>query len=132
MCDIFDCSLDYLIGKSKQKNMQFPEFENIKNYYEKKFNNTLENKYFNEFRELGLAVYEIETLLMSIDVKGEFSQEQCHTLLISILSIIELKYNEHILNSVKKLTEQCIQEKLDFLSDKINSYKVQLHKNEKA
>ena len=42
----FNCSTDYLMGKTNKKNIDTNDMNSIKNYYEEKINVTLENKYY--------------------------------------------------------------------------------------
>lgn len=126
MCKIFDCSMDYLMGNSNQKNEV-----NTKESLERKFNISLKNKYINKFLELKLSNFEIENLIKLIDSEDDsISNDQYTTLLNNIFSTFEIKYNNEILNKIKLLIEDYFQEKLTILKEEIDIAKRHLKKSE--
>lgn len=123
MCELFNCSMDYLMGKSEYKTQQNDNsLENAKNYYEQKIDILLKNKYIDKFSKLKLSNYEIENLIKIITSEKDAIAENYYSLYNSILSILSLNHNEDVVNKVKDLIQEYNQEKIDILNEEMNFY----------
>lgn len=127
MCELFNCSMDYLMGKSNQRKILNNEdsFQNLKKYYEEKISITLKNKYINEFSKLNLTSLEIDSLIKIISSEEDTIKENYYSLTESILSIIALNHTESIVEQTKDLIMKYYQEKLNILNEELDAAKEQ-------
>lgn len=128
MCDIFNCSIDYLMGNSEDKTQT--SLDDIEKYYKEKTEILLKNKYINEFLNLKLSDFEIENLIKIITSDDSKITKNYSALLNSLFSLLSINHSEDILNKVKKLIINYNQEKIDLLNEEMNIYKKEKQKNE--
>ena len=122
LSDIFNCSIDYLLGKSNTKS-NMSSFEDIKAYYEKKSGVLLENKYINEFSNLNLSDSEIKSIMEIITSTSKDITENYSSLLNGLFSIMSLNYDKNILDKIKQLILNYNQDRLDILNEEIGIFR---------
>lgn len=131
MCELFDCSIDYLMGKSEFKTQNSESsLENIKKFYEEKINTLLKNKYINEFSKLNLSDSETENLIQILTSDDKEITENYNSLLNSFFSILSLNHNKIILDKIQQLVIDYTQEKLNILTEEMDVYKKRKEKSE--
>ncbi len=128
MCKIFDCSMDYLMGKSENKTQS--SLEDIKKYYEEKAEILLKNKYINEFSNLNLSDFEIMSLMKIITSDDVQVAKNYSSLLNGIISILSINHNQSIIEKVKQLIIEYNKERISLLHEEMNIYKKEKQKNE--
>lgn len=116
MCELFDCSMDYLMGKSEIK-LQNDEIslENIKKFYEEKSSVLLKEKYVNKFFNLNLSNFEIQNIVKVLSSDDTEKEENYETLLAELFSVLSLNHNENVLNKIKQLILNYYKEKIELL-----------------
>ena len=119
MCEIFNCSMDYLMGKSNQKNILQNEasLEDIKKYYEEKINVALKNKYIGEFLKLGLKNSEVDNLMKILISEDEETTKNYIAILDSLFRFLSSSYDEHTIQKIKDLILAYNEEKLMVLAE---------------
>lgn len=128
MCKIFNCSMDYLMGNSENKVQS--SLEDVKKYYEEKAEILLKNKYINEFSNLNLSDFEIDSLIKIITSDDAQVIKNYSSLLNGILSILTINHDESIIEKIKQLIIKYNKEKIDLLQEEMNIYKKEKQKNE--
>lgn len=132
MCELFHCSMDYLMGKSSQKSHldNKGSFEDLKRYYEEKVDNVLKNKYINEFSKLNLTSFEVESLIKIISSEEDSVKDNYYSLIDSIISVIALNHTEIVVKQTKDLIMKYYQEKINILNEEVNIAREQQKKQE--
>ena len=133
MCNIFNCSIDYLIGNNEQRNIPTNEhsFEDVKKYYEQKINITLKNKYVNELLKLGITSSDIDNLMKIITSEDEETDKNYISLLNSLFYFWSSSYDENIINKVQDLVLLYNEEKIKILTTQQSLYRLEKQKLEK-
>lgn len=126
MCEVFGCTMDYLMGNSENKTQT--SLEDIKKYYEEKAEILLKNKYINEFSNLNLSDFEIESLIKIITSDDDQVTKNYSSLLNGILSILSINHNESIVKKVKQLIIEYNKERINLLHEEMNIYKKEKQK----
>lgn len=131
MCDVFNCTMDYLMGKTENKTIDNISIVELRKYYEEQANVVLKNKYINEFLKLNLTNVEINNLIEIISSEKKLTNKNNYLMLDDIFSVLSLNHNEYVVNQVKCLIKNYYQEKLNILEEKINATKKQIQNTEK-
>lgn len=131
MCKLFDCSMDYLMGKSEFKIQNIEaSLENVKKFYEEKAGTLLKNKYTNKFLKLNLSTFEIENLMQILTSDDKEVTNNYSSLFNGLFSILSLNHNETVLDKVKQLIMDYNQEEINILTEEMHVYKQEKQKNE--
>ena len=128
MCEVFGCSMDYLMGNSENKNQS--SLEDIKKYYEEKAETLLKNKYINELSNLNLSSFEIESLIKITTSNDDQVIQNYPSLLNGIFSMLSINHNKYIIEKVKKIIIEYNKERINLLNEEINIYKNEKIKEE--
>lgn len=133
MCELFNCSIDYIIGASDVK---LPKGElvtqNIEEYYKNKTNILLRNKYVNEFLKLNLSDVEIKALMKILLNDKDIEDENYITLLNAVFSSLALTHSQNDIDKIKTLIQNFLQEQLDILNEEFEIHRLQKSQQEKA
>lgn len=131
MCELFHCSIDYLMGNSNFKNSNSElDLDDIEKIYKEKAENLLRNKYINELVNLNIKDTEIENILKIITSEEPEIKANYTSLLNGLLSILSLTYNEFTVKQIKKIIKEYYQDKIKLLTDEKNIYEKKLQENE--
>lgn len=119
ICEIFDCTMDYLMGKSSQKNILQNEnsLEDVKKHYEEKINVALKNKYIGEFLKLGLKNSEVDNLMKILTSEDEEITQNYITILDDLFRFLSSSYDENTIKKIKDLILAYNDEKLIVLTE---------------
>ncbi|MGN1298308.1 MAG: helix-turn-helix domain-containing protein [Clostridia bacterium] len=131
MCEIFDCTMDYLMGNSDIKTLN-PEtnLDNIKKFYEEKAETLLKNKYINELTNLNLTDSEIKNIIRIITSEEDEITENYVFLLSELFSNLSLKYSKDIIQQVKNLIIKYNEDKINLLTEEVTFYNNKIKKDE--
>lgn len=131
MCDLFNCSIDYLMGNSNIRTLSSEEnLNNIKKFYEEKTENLIKNKLINELITLNLNNSEIKNIINIVTSEKKEITENYVFLLNNLFSNLSLKYSKDIIQQVKDLINKYNEEKLNLLNEEINFYNKKIQKDE--
>ncbi len=121
ICEVFNCSIDYIIGATDLKTPQdLSTTADIEKYYQNKTNSLLKNKYVNEFLKLNLTEYETQRLISLISNEDNQSNFNYATLLNNLFIELSSHLSTKDINKVKDLIGMFMQEKLDIMKEDIN------------
>lgn len=108
MCDLFDCTMDYLMGKSDFKNFDKAFNDYIENQYQIDVNNALQSSLF-DLTQCKLPIKQIESILLKYPYSS-LSQEELKKI-IEIQPIENKKKTQDIINNILDYINNCFEDR---------------------